>query len=87
MTSHTTRQFRELLQRLPSETANQARRAFRWFAQDPHHDSLSFKQVKPGIWSARVGIHHRALAIREGDDVVWFWIGSHADYDQLLRRR
>jgi hypothetical protein len=20
-----------------------------------------------------------------GDDLVWFWIGSHADYDALIR--
>jgi hypothetical protein len=34
----------------------------------------------------RVGRGHRAVGIREADEVVWFWIGSHAAYDQLLRR-
>jgi hypothetical protein len=33
----------------------------------------------------RIGLAYRALGVRDGDDVVWFWIGSHADYDQLLR--
>ncbi len=32
----------------------------------------------------RIGIHYRALALREGDTLLWFWIGSHADYDTLL---
>jgi hypothetical protein len=31
----------------------------------------------------RIGLGYRALGIRTGDEVVWFWIGSHADYDQL----
>jgi hypothetical protein len=34
----------------------------------------------------RIGIGHRALALRETDHVCWFWIGSHADYDELLQR-
>ena len=29
---------------------------------------------------------NRALAVREGDVVLWFWIGTYADYDQLLRQ-
>jgi hypothetical protein len=33
----------------------------------------------------RIGIHYRALAVEEGNDVVWFWIGTHAEYDLLLR--
>jgi hypothetical protein len=36
-------------------------------------------------WSVRVGIHYRALAVKEGDDMIWFWIGTHSKYDQLTR--
>lgn len=42
-------------------------------------------QDNRSIYSARVGLGYRALAVRDGDDVVWFWIGTHADYDQLIR--
>jgi hypothetical protein len=38
------------------------------------------------IFSVRVGLGYRALGVREGDEMIWFWIGSHADYDQLLSR-
>jgi len=38
------------------------------------------------FWSVRVGLYHRSLAVKHGDDMVWFWIGSHADYDKLVRR-
>jgi len=51
--------------------------------QDPRHPSLHFKKVGR-FWSARVGAHYRALAVEVPDGLVWFWIGSHADYDRLL---
>ena len=40
----------------------------------------------PPVYSARVGIGYRALATVEGDTAVWFWVGSHAEYDQLLKQ-
>ena len=49
-----------------------------------HHPSLQFKQVGK-FWSARVGIHHRALALEIDDGYLWVWVGSHADYDKLIR--
>ena len=62
--------------------------AYRLFRQDPSHGSLRFKLVHPSlpIYSVRIGLGYRALGVREGDTVVWFWIGSHAEYDQLLTR-
>jgi hypothetical protein len=38
------------------------------------------------FYSVRVGLGYRALGLREGEHVYWFWIGSHAEYDELLRR-
>ena len=88
MTSRTTRQFRELLAALPEQVQAQANRAYATFQQNPAHPGLRFKQVDPGpppVYSARVGIAYRAVAAVEGDLVVWFWIGSHADYNELLK--
>lgn len=87
MRSRTTRQFREAFAALPDDIKQRAREAYRRFLDDPGHPGLSFKPVRgvPGVWSARVGLGHRALAVREGDDVVWFWIGTHADYDKILK--
>jgi hypothetical protein len=67
---------------------DQARLAYRLFRHNPQHPSARFKPVHPTrpIYSARVGLGYRALAVRDGDAVVWFWIGSHADYDHLLKR-
>jgi hypothetical protein len=86
MTSRTTRRFRELLAALPAQVREQAKQAYQLFRQNPAHPGLRFKQVysEPRIYSARVGIGYRAAGVRDGDTIVWFWIGSHADYDKLL---
>ena len=86
MNSRTTRRFRALLVALPSHVRQQAREAYRLFQLNPAHPGLRFKMVHsdPAIYSARVGISYRALAVIEGDTVIWFWIGSHADYDKML---
>lgn len=88
MNSHTTEAFREVLSQLPEHIQRQAREAYRIFRDNPNHPSLWFKQVHPTrpIYSARVSLGYRALGIREGDDNVRFWIGSHADYEGLIRR-
>jgi hypothetical protein len=88
MTSRTTRRFRELFAALPSHVQQQARAAYRLFRQDPHHPGLRFEQVHadPPIYSARVGIGYRAVSVMDGDTVIWYWIGSHADYDKLLEQ-
>jgi len=92
VTSRTTEQFRRIFAELPPEVQDQARRAYRLFRQNPNHPSLRFKPVHPRrpIYSVRIGPGYRAVGILEGDTIVWFWIGSHADYDRLLsqwRRR
>jgi hypothetical protein len=38
------------------------------------------------FWSVRIGRRYRAVAVERGEDLVWFWIGSHADYDRLISR-
>jgi hypothetical protein len=51
--------------------------------ENPKHPSLHFKQIK-NFWSIRVGIHYRALAVEVEGGLLWFWIGSHAEYDKLI---
>jgi hypothetical protein len=38
------------------------------------------------LWSVRIGVAYRAVGTESTGDVVWFWIGTHAEYDHLLRR-
>jgi hypothetical protein len=88
MNSRTTRRFRELFAALPDHVQVQAREAYRLFRVNPAHPGLRFKQVHPDplIYSVRVGIGYRAVGALGGGTMVWFWIGSHADYDRLLKQ-
>ena len=63
-----------------------ADRNYELLKSDPAHRSLHFKKVS-GLWSVRVGLHYRALATEAGEHFVWFWIGSHADYNKLVGRK
>ncbi len=88
MKSRTTKRFRQAYGALPEQVRRQAREAYRLFAQNPQHPSLRFRRVHATlpVYSARVNIDYRAVGIRDDDEIVWFWIGSHGEYDQLLAR-
>jgi hypothetical protein len=88
MNSRTNARFRELFASLPDRVQRQARAAYRLFRQNSAHPGLRFKQVHadPPIYSARVGISYRAVGVLDDDTVIWFWIGSHAEYDKLLEQ-
>ena len=70
---------------LPAEIRALADRNYALLSSNPSHGSLHFKPVGV-LWSVRVGLHYRALAAAAGDDLVWFWVGSHAEYDRLVGR-
>jgi hypothetical protein len=86
MKSVTTKRFRNALAALPLNVQAQARAAYALFKENPDHPSLRFKPVatSDNVWSVRIGKHYRALAVRDADTLVWFWIGSHVDYDRLV---
>ena len=85
MIHHATPAFWNAYDGLPQTVRVLADRNFALLKRDPRHPSLHFKPVDR-FWSARVGLRYRALAVIEGDVCIWFWIGSHADDDRLLRR-
>jgi hypothetical protein len=88
VTSKTTARFRTAFSELPRQIQRQAREAYRLFRTNPNHPGLRFRRVHPTepIYSARITLHYRALGVQEGEAIVWFWIGSHAEYDDLLSR-
>ena len=86
MRSKRTWRFKELFAQLPRDVRQQAYAAYRLFRDDPSRPSLHFKKISATVYSARVGIDYRVLGRREADNtIVWFWIGTHAEYDKLLR--
>ena len=80
----TTDQFWERYHALPADVRGVADKCFRLLRENPRHPSLQFKKVGH-FWSARVGLAHRALAVEDDEGFIWVWIGSHADYDRMIR--
>ena len=89
MRSRRTASFRKAFAALPESVREQARDAYRRFPDNPNHPGLRFKRIHSSdpVYSVRVGMGYRAVGVLEGDVMVWFWIGTHADYDGLLSKR
>ena len=87
MRSFTQPSFWKLYRRLPDQVREQARASYRLFEEDPYHPSLRFKRVsqRQPVYSARVSSDYRAVGVGDGEEIVWFWIGPHHEYDRLLR--
>lgn len=86
MKHHATSRFWRCYRELPKDIRKLADRCYALLESDPTHGSLQFKKIGP-LWSVRVGLHYRALATEVANDIVWFWIGSHAGYDILVGRK
>ena len=73
---------------LDSNTQRIADKQFSLLQVDPQHPSLQFKKIGERlgneIWSARVTLSYRALAIKRPDEYLWFWIGGHATYESQI---
>jgi hypothetical protein len=78
--------FWNLFRQLDPEVQDQAREMYRIFAANPRHPSLQFKRVSQArpIYSVRISRDYRAVGILQDEAIIWFWIGSHQDYDRLL---
>jgi len=79
-----TAEFWQSYEGLPERVRNLADQNFELLKKNPRHPSLHFKRVG-NLWSARIGSSWRALGAQDGETIIWFWIGSHAAYDKLVR--
>jgi hypothetical protein len=89
MKSHTEARFWKFYDNLPHDVQRTADQAYKLWQDNPRHPSLQFKRIDPQdpIYSVRVGRKYRAVGWLEDDTLTWFWIGSHAEYDNLLKQR
>ena len=72
-------------EKLPADIQSLAKVKYRLWMENPAHPSLRFKLLREDVWSVRINRNYRALAVRDGDLVTWFWIGTHKDYDRMTR--
>jgi hypothetical protein len=71
---------------LPETVQDVARKNFELLKDNPSHPSLHFKKVGK-LWSVRAGINHRALAVEDGVDFIWVWIGSHDECMRMIKQQ
>ncbi len=83
MIHRATPKFWRCYQALPDEIQRLADRSYELLRKDSWHPSLHLKKAGR-FWSVRVGLRYRAVAVEDGAEIAWFWIGSHAEYDRLL---
>lgn len=83
--------YKEQLGRLPAHIQELAQAAFELFLEDPSHTSLRHHALKDtdkgrhraGSFSVSITMRYRAIYVRDGETNVWYWIGSHSDYDRF----
>jgi len=87
MTSKATRRFWRLYTELPESIQRLAVKNYRLWSVNHHHPSLDFKKLagQGERFSVRIGSHYRALGHQIGDSVEWVWIGTHEDYNKLVK--
>jgi hypothetical protein len=85
---HASSEFWEGYNALPPDIRSRADKQFLLLKANPQHPSLQFKKVgeRSGreIWSARITLNYRALAIKRPNGYLWFWIGDHKAYEALI---
>ena len=76
--------FWQLYHSLPPEIRAAAQNAFQKFLENQAHPSLQLERLRwdSRAWSVRITRNYRAVARRYGDDWLWFWIGSHEEFDR-----
>jgi len=80
--------FWKLYHALPSHIRSSADKQFSLLKRDPQHGSLQFKKIgdRHGeeLHCARVTLSYRALALKRPYGFLWFWIGGHEAYENLI---
>jgi hypothetical protein len=83
MRHFTTPSFWESYDRLPLEIQELADKNYKLLKDNPGHPSLRLKKAKK-YWSVRIGRRYRAVAVELDEGLLWFWIGTHAEYDRFF---
>ncbi len=80
----TTDRFWKCFNNPPEPIQEIAKKNFDLLKSDLYHPSLHFKKIGQ-FWSARIGLNYRAIAIEDDKDFIWVWIGTHDDYEKMIK--
>lgn len=78
----------KITRKLSSEVKTHIKRAYKLWIKKPHHPSLRFKKIHSteSIWSVRVGLDYRVVGIKHDNNMLWFFVGSHKEYETLIKK-
>lgn len=87
--------FRRMFEALPENVRATALEKFRLFLRDPSAKALRHHRLKvtsagtlrPESFSVSINMSYRAVYAVDGDTNVWYFIGTHARYDELTGLR
>jgi hypothetical protein len=90
-----TKEFKEMFARLPEEIQGLANGAFEMFQENPAHNALRHHALgdnnrgkhRERSFSVSITMQYRAVYTRDGDTNVWYWIGTHSDYDTFIGKK
>lgn len=83
MKHYASRRFWSLYKALPTDVREVADKNYKLLKSNPRHPSLHLKRIGK-LWAVRVGDHYRALGVDVEGGISWIWIGTHAEYDEIL---
>ena len=83
MSHHASAKFWRHFEALTPELQELAKANYELLKSDPRHPSLRFKRTGK-YWSVRDGSGYRALGVDSANGILWFWIGTHEQYDRLI---
>jgi hypothetical protein len=87
-----TRNYKKLLEKLPAKIAEIADAQFQLFLENPFAEPLHNHPIadndkgqhRDGSRAVSVTFRYRALYVEDGDTNVWYWIGTHEDYNDFI---
>lgn len=86
MKSSGTTEFWQLYRGLPEPIRKETRRTYRIWKENPRAATVRFKKVRD-VYSVRIGTTgYRAIATDVANGFLWVWIGSHDQYERLLKQ-
>ena len=86
MISRKTKNFNKLFLKLPKSIKVLAIKNYKIWKENHLHPSINYKKLNNLLRSVRIGEHYRAMAYIEDNNINWFWIGSHEEYNNLIQQ-
>ena len=78
-------------QDLPEKIQKSVRKAIRMYEESPRAKGLMLHRLKDnkrgshfdGSWSVRVNQQYRAIFVIVNGKALWYWVGTHNDYNRF----